>query len=402
VAIATLTTLDPLFKDMYLPRLRGQFYKSTPIYSRVMKRSEKHNFVGNQAIIDAHFQRSEAVGARAENAVVPTAQYEQQAQMTIAVAYNYGKIKLTNQTIQASRTDEGAFARALRVEMDGIKESLIFDLARQLVYGDGTGKIAQVNGSATSVSLVVDNPGTNHLRVGMVIDVYTSGGSQEVDSKSITAVSPSTNTVTIASSTFTDNSFVYREDARNVECMGLGGIIDDGTRVAVFQGVTRSTSPWLKANVLGNSGVNRTMTLRLIDDMCLEAEKNGGGGAPTAIYSRHVLAQIYADLVRADRRYTPKDMVLDGGFRAVEVTHPGGTAPWIMDRMARSNEIWAVNEEDLIYFEQLPISWMDMDGTVLHRALDGTDAYEALLQTYGQLAAQKCNGCTALQDISET
>lgn len=227
MAIATLTTMDNLLKDVYLPRLRGQFYKQTPVFNRVEKRSEKHDFVGRKCLIAAHYQRSEAVGSRAENATLPTAQYQRIENLEVTTKYIYGKIKLTGQTISASRRQEGAFAKALNTEMEGIKESLLFDLARQMVHGDGTGKLAQANGGATSTSLVVDNPGVDHLRAGMIIDVYTSGGSQEVNSIEVSSVNRSTNTATLASSqTWTDNSFVYREDARNVECMGLAGILD--------------------------------------------------------------------------------------------------------------------------------------------------------------------------------
>ena len=172
--------------------------------------------------------------------------------------------------------------------------------------------------------------------------------------------------------------------------------------MATFQALARSSNTWLNANVLGASGVNRALTLRLIDDLCLEAQKNGGGGYPSALYSRHVLGQIYADLVRTDRRYSPKEMTLDGGWSAVEVTHPGGKCPWILDRMCRPNQVMAVREQDLIYFEQEPIGWMDRDGTILHRALDGTDAYEAKLFTYSQLGAQRANSHTLLKDISES
>lgn len=406
MAIATLTTMDNLLKDVYLPRLRGQFYKQTPVFNRVEKRSEKHDFVGRKCLIAAHYQRSEAVGSRAENATLPTAQYQRIENLEVTTKYIYGKIKLTGQTISASRRQEGAFAKALNTEMEGIKESLLFDLARQMVFGDGTGKLAMTNGSgAASTSLIVDTPGVDHIRAGMVIDVYDTVPNQEINSVEVSSVNRSTNTVTLASAaTWDDNSFVYREDARNVECMGLGGILDDGTRVATFQGLARSSNTWLNANILSNSSVNRALTLPLLDDAYLEAEKNGGGGFPTAVYSKHVLAQIYADIVRADRRYSPKDLVLDGGFRGVEYTGNGGTCPWIMDRMCRANEIWFVNENDLMLFEQEALQWFGqaIGDPIMRRAIDGTDAYEATLLSYLELAASRCNGHTALKDVSET
>lgn len=226
---ANTSVLDGLLKNMYLPRLRGQFYKSIPAYKRIQSTSDKSNFQGRQVLIGAHYQRSEAVGARLENAALPNAQYQAITDLTIPVAYNYGKIKLSNQIIKTSQTSEGAFARALQVEMDGIKESLQYDMARQLVYGDATGKIATTNGTgAGSTTLIVAaSPGTSNLRVGMKIDIFTSGGVQEVSGAQITAVAGSTNTVTLSTpQTWSSGSYIYREGARNAEMMGLGGILD--------------------------------------------------------------------------------------------------------------------------------------------------------------------------------
>jgi hypothetical protein len=405
MAAANLTTLDGLFKEVYMPRIRGQFYKDVPAYKRLQRQTDKSVFNGKTTHIAAHYRRSQAVGARAELAALPAAQQQGITQMTLEVKRIYGKIKLSGPVVRQSKSNTGAFASALRMEMDGIRESVGYDVGRQIVFGDGTGKLAQASGAGTATTaLVVDNPGVDHLYEGMLIDIYTSGGTQEVNSIEITAVNRSTNTVTLASAqTWSNDSFVYREDARNEEVTGLAAILDDGTRASTFQGLSRSTYTWLNANMLGNSGTNRSLTLRLVDDLCLEAQKNGGGGnGPSAIYSQHVHSQNYADLCRVDRRFNPEVMTLDGGYEAVEVTHRGGKCVWISDRMCRDNEIWGVREDDLILFELTPLDWWDEDGTVLHRALDGSDALEAMMLTEMQLGAQCCNRSTVLDDISES
>lgn len=231
MANATLTTMDNLLKDVYLERIRGQFYKQTPVFSRVKRRAGKHDFSGRKCIIAAHYQRSEAVGARAEAATLPTAQYQRIENLEVQTKYVYGSVKITGQTISASRRQEGAFARALNVEMEGIRESLLFDLARQMVFGDGTGKLALANGAgAATTALVVDTPGVDHLRAGMLIDVIDGSANVEVDGIEISSVNRSTNTATLASNqTWDDNSGVYRMDAKDQEVMGLAGILDKAT-----------------------------------------------------------------------------------------------------------------------------------------------------------------------------
>ena len=179
----------------------------------------------------------------------------------------------------------------------------------------------------------------------------------------------------------------------------------DSTVLNSFQGVARSTAgnEWWKANRLGNSGTNRALTRRLIDDGYLEAEKNGGGGVPSAMYSRHALAQTYADLYIADRRYGPKDMTADLGYAAVQYTGAGGTCPWISDRMCQGNRIYYVQEDQLVWFDMLELGWLkDDSGAILCRALDGTDALEGRLGEYGEIGAFKVSGMTLLADILES
>lgn len=396
------TQLANWMKDYYHPRIQAQYYNSFPMWRRIEKRVDPSDFSGKKAIIPTKIGWSEAVGARAEGGTLPGAYYPQSAQMEVNVALNYGRMRLSRVGMKASRNSAGAWERFLSASMEDIRENMGWDKARQMSHGDATGVLCLAGTGATSATLpFTTTGGESFLRQGMVIDVWTAAGVQEINSIRITAVGATS--VTLESpQTWTTGSYIYREDNRNVECMGLAGVMDDGTRVATFQNLARSSNTWLKANMLTNGGAgNRSMTLPLLDQAYLKAETSGGGAYPTAIYSNHLLGAKYADIVRADRRYTPQSVKLDGGWSAVEYTGAGGTCPWILDRMVRKNEIWFVHEPDLLYYILSPLDWVDDDGDVL-KWVSGQDDFDAYMAEYAQLGATRCNRSTALTEVSES
>lgn len=410
MATVTRTSMEAVLKEMYLPGLTSHYYSMTPIYHRIKKVTAANRpdmFTGGKyAVIAAKTNRAQNMGYRAEDEALPTAQGPSVDNMQVQMKYGYATIKLSGPVKAAMTGGRTAFANALTLLMEDAKEGLAYECAIQLVFGDGTGVIAYTNGAGSgSTALTVDTPGTTHMQDEMYIDIYTSGGSQEVNNVRVSSITSSTAAVLASSSTWSDNSYVYRKGNRNNVAMGLAGIVDDGTRVATFQTKTRSTDTWLKANVLSNSGINRALTLRLVDDMVLKARKTltTSGVSPTAIYSRCAIQQNYAELLRADRRYSPKDMVLNGGYSAVEVSVTGnpGPLPWILDEMCRPNEVWAVHEPDLMMLELKPMGWLENGGTILSKSADGSDSEQAELGVYHNLAAIRCNSHSSLKDITE-
>ncbi len=404
-----LSTLDNLFKIYYAPRIVAQYYKSSPLIKRIRKRSMLEEYGGKQANIAVKLGWSEAVGSRAENAALPDAYYPEMLNMTVSAKRLYGRVRLDRMSIVAASKNSGAFASLMESSMEDVTENIAWDAARQRIFGYGTGTLCLANGAGSgTATLVVDTPGSTHLRKGMVIDIYTAetAGSQEVNSIRISAIS--SNTITLESTqTWSDNSFVFREDCRNVESMGLAGIIDDGTLLTTFQGLSRTTYPQLKANVLANGGTNRALTRDLLYTAMLRSNESGTGGWPTAIYSNFALWRAYMGLLDDSQRFVDTNM--DGGFASVRYTTPAGKLEWFADRLARSNTIYFPNESDLCEFElgrpgfisnTNPQSGGASGGSVFHW-VSGYDAAELVWAQYGTMAARRCGGCTALKDITE-
>lgn len=410
MATADTSTLSAVLQNVYLPGIKQWFNQNRPLWNRVEKITDRKKFRGSQFVFAATDGHGQGIGARAEGDSLPTPGTESLVNMTLGMKAHYATIRLSKQLMSQSGSSDGSFEDALDLHVNGAKDELNHDLAWHSVYGTGHGDLGQVS-SYTGTSLVfktqpttVGATGTRYVRKGMVVDSYTalSGGSKNADSIAISAVTGSTATATVAGSAgFVAADYVFREDSRGNVTMGLGGIVDDGTRVTTFQNLSRTTYPLLKANVLGNSGTLRAWTPELMDQCASEAWNNGNGGWPTCFYSPLEIQQRAAAYIRNDRRVDMKVMSLDNGYQTVGWTTPDGAKPWIVDQFCRPNEVQALNEKELFFAVLEDLQWETGDGSMF-RITDRSHAFEAWLFCMRNFGAYSCNSHTALRDVSHT
>lgn len=396
---ATVTNMNSALKEFYLPRLRSTIPVDRILMTRLERDTESTDISGRYADVPVNLRPTQAIGARddASNNSLPTAQNQTYVSTQVNFNYNYGTIRMTHPSIVASKNDKGSFIRVVGAEMDGIRRDLKNDINRQL-FGDASGSLGTANGAGSSAtSLVLD---TGHkVKVNMVIDVYSakSGGSQKLNSVSVTGVSG--NTCTVASSSWADGDFVFREDNRGMEMMGLLGICDDASKtsgigafVTTLQAISRSTYPEWNAQVLEHStpGTARAISSDLLDQIILEVQDQGEGD-PSLMITTSTQWRKIGQLMAADRRYT-STLTLQGGFQALD----WAGIPIVWDRDcpvdANGNDmLFCLDESDLGFYELQDWDFDDLDGDVLHR-VSGQAAYDATLFYYAEL------GCMAPDD----
>jgi hypothetical protein len=119
-------------------------------------------------------------------------------------------------------------------------EKVALDHAHKIeiaLWSDGTGCISTTsNSGSSSTSMTVTS--TRFLREGMIIDVYTalSGGSQKVNSVTISAISGKTLTLS-AASTWAAGEYIFPEDTRGLTPPGLLALINDNATIQSVSGV---------------------------------------------------------------------------------------------------------------------------------------------------------------------
>lgn len=402
------TGFNAALKEFYLPRFLSTINSNRILMTRLDRDTSKTDVSGRHARVPVNIRPSQAIGARSDTTsgpALPTPQNQTWVEVQIGYAFNYGTVRITHPVIQASRNDRGAFLRAIGSEMDGIRRDLKNDVNRQL-FGDGNGVLGiTVNGTTgTSITLQAGHK----VKAGMVIDAHTAktGGSQNVDGSSVSAVTATT--ATVPSTTWTADDFVYREESRGNEMMGLLGIVDSNadaqTFVSTLQNVSRATYPEWDAQVLSNAGTGRALTEDLLDQAILQTEEQADADVSLMITSSTQFRKI-GQMLTPDRRYSPT-MELDGGFTAINWAN----IPIVWDRDcprygqhvvdgADTDMLFGLDESSLAIYQLADWDFDDTDGNVMHRRQD-VAAYDATLFYYSQLGCTDPANNFVIRDLS--
>ncbi len=410
--IGDLSALDGLFKDVYQPGITSWVERDLPMLSRIEKGDRRH-FEGRRAVIGFKEANNQKFGTRAENTVLPTAGKSTPGQMYLSMAHHYAILGLTRQVVSQSASNKGAYMKAVDNEVESAQQTMKEGLARQYVFGDGTGWVARVKSLPGGVSLAmytqptdVGFPGSRLLRVGMELEAYAStaaGATQRVGTYTVVTVTPGSATVVFDGVTNVQaGDYLFLKGSFRTDAMGLGGLIDDGGRVATLQTMTRSAKTGLNANVLTNSGTLRAWSPTLMDQLCGRSRQLTGAGRPTLLASRMELQQKAVDYLRRDKRYDPQTVQFNGGYKAIMWSMPGADVPWLDDFYCRDNEIDAIHEPDLMRYVLEEIQFDDWTGSQWIESSDRTHSYESRLFTFQNLGQSRGNWHSRLEDLSYT
>lgn len=378
---ATLTTVDGILKEFYLPTVRENITKGLVLYEKLQRNSE--DVAGREAVISINYGRNPGIGSAAENAALPDSGHQQFKQAKYSMKYLYGVFGLTGQSIRATKNDAGALAKTLDREMKGLTRDFKNELNR-IVNGDASGELTKVNGTTGSQTVItVDS--TRFMVEGMKL---TIGTDHDVI---LSTVDSDTQITILAAINVADNDVITREDAD--EANGIANLIDT---TGTIGNIDRSTNAWWKAIEQSNSGTTRDMTLPLLQTLQTAVEQKTNN-LPDFYLSKHALRDVYINQLVPDKRYVNTNSMDAGAGRIPEF----GGVPWYSDKDAANGVVFAITQEHLNLFEQGPFDWMDLDGAILSR-VRGYDKYEGTLFYYHQAGADNCRNLAKLTDLSET
>lgn len=393
---ASLSSLDSVLKVDYLGPIREQLNNANELVKRID--TDFDSVVGKNFTIPMHYGRNEGIGARAEGATLMAAGQQAYKESIVPMRYLYGRIQVTGQSIKAARNDAGAFVRAVDSEIKGVTRDLKQAVNRMLA-GDGTGRLTTCGTTAGSTTVTVVS--TAFLRAGMAIDVLkaTDGTtSTGAVGRTVVSITNATSFVISGAAITTDNTFaVYISGSRNLEVMGLSGIVDNtdiGGGYGALQGLAVSSYPWHKATILANGGTGRaisdTLLQKLIDDV-----EQAGNGAVSALYTSYGIRRAYQAILDAKKQIVNK-AELKGGYSTIAFND----LPIIVDKHLPIGKVFGLDESMLKMYKLADYDWMDMDGAILSR-VSGVDAYEAILYCYMELGMFARNAFGRLDDINE-
>jgi hypothetical protein len=439
------TEFATAMKEYYLGPLNDQIYRSTVMLDRLTKNSE--DVEGRYAYVPLISGRNVAVGSRVDGnqgaagaaataPKIPEAGRQSYAAATFIMAYHYGRGSVSGPVMRASKTNSGAFAKAMDREMRGLMESLPEDLNRQLwSYGHGRGaSLGAAIASGGGTTMTCRNDSIFSLKVGdrVHISPITAGAAwypavgttvssitRDVNATQHQVVLAATtgNTATAATDAvyFGANSsnIAAGDSSRAQEMYGIPAAVDDGN-IGADEGVTAvgaefaegnlnygqiaRTNTFWRAQVLQNStqGTNRPLTVSLMEQAWLTVITVGGADAKAIdMYTNPSLWATFGLLHIGDRRYNDYKDTLKGGWEALMFNGQ----PLLYDRDAPRDIIWFLDMKTMMLLTSSGYQMMDEDGSVLHR-VSNRDEYEFTLFRDCQLGCRNASKNLKLDDLT--
>lgn len=414
-----ISAYDAALKEVYEKTIIVLLNSRTVTRNRFKK--ETGSWEGRVVRYPLNVGRNQGTMFTSENGTLPDAGNQVYVEHQVPIRYAHGRIQLSIQVIKHSRSNKGAFKRAMDQEMQGVVRDLSNKLNR-VMFGFGLGVLALVNEATPSgnTTLIVDAPGgvagaTNGarwLQVGTKIHFVNPGTGllRSGAARNITAIATDGTNVTVDSApdaSVADNDYIVQaaklstatlgDTSYNKESMGLLGLIDDGDFVTTLHNVNRTTFPIF-------SSVNIPSVGPLSADILqrgLDVADQVGEGSVQWFTCHHSVRRAYLTLTEADRRYSGGDLrTPDAGTVAAKMKDiTFGDLPWYVDKDAVYNTLFGVDPMHFTRWSEVEGEWADDDGTILLRLVD-VDAYEARYRVFENFSLDRPAGCVRWDGIT--
>ena len=371
---STLASIDATLKEVYEGDVRRQLQDETVALKRVTRSSDgvSNETNGKYVTFPVHVRRNGGLGSRNEAEALPTAGQQGYAAARLALKSDYLGIELTGHAIDMSDTNPKAFAKSLDEEMERGRVDFKKDLNRQ-IYGNGSGAITTVRAVVTSTTIpVVD---ARLFWVGShVIDIVTAPSTVVAAARTVTArdLTPGANTITISGAAVTTvvGQLITLTGSVNRELTGLGAIV--GT-TGVLYNINPATEPEWTSEVDSNGGTARALSeglmIRMVDRI------RSRGGKTTVILTDDGSFRAYWALLSQLRGFT-NTTKFDGGYTGLSFHAGDQDIPVVSDYDAPLGVMHFINEDDLTFYRDEDIHWLDRDGAILKQKVDAGGRYD--------------------------
>jgi len=399
----SLSTIDGFLKEDYV--LQNIVDTVNMAMYLATKMTTEKTTEGRRFRFSLRFGVGEGQGNRRERTTLPEAGFGRYDEAFGNTVFQYGMLDISGPAIAATKGGRGSYVPALKQAIKDCRDGFRLERYRQM-WGDGSGVIALVDGSANSVTVPVTRPfGLTYteseltpdqkvraFRKGMKVLFKTAAVA-----RTITNVSQTAGTITVdAAVNYTDGEEIIRGDttALNNEDKEYLGISKVMQTTGTYLGIDRSLEPNFQANILDLAGAD------LSEDALQAAfdtsEINGDGTSkPNMLLSEHLARRIYIQLLQTYKRFVSPTQ-LKGGWSALDYNG----VPWVTDKLAPPQRLYYLNSADFVWFVMKEIGWLNEDGTVLKWT--GMDSWQAVLATYAQMVCKQPANQTLLTGIVPT
>lgn len=416
-----ISDASPIMKSVYLPPIREVLNNATPLLKYVEKEIQEIPG-GSDFIIPLHVGRNDAAGdGAAENATLRAAGGQKFNKTNTAPKYLYSRLRVSGPVIAATKSNKGAFLKALESEMKYLMQDTKRAFNRQL-HGDGRDVLAFYKSGANTTSGTVDDGLGNafdHFNKTTLVDLI-NGSNTTVRQSGVTvtrgAISGAVRNITTdtnISAGATSGDYFIKSGTLGAQMMGLAGIVSNADPNSVLytsglQKLAVGTEPDWAAQVIYADGGSSELTsstgrvdisFEVLQDLLTAISVNSDfdeSDVNMFLMSPGMKNQ-YVRLARNERVFF-NNMKLDGGFKAVSYNDK----PMVWDPQAKRNRIYALITDTLALFRLAELDWIDVGGDVLYRISGGdVDAVGATLYAYQEFGVRVRNANGVILNLNE-
>jgi len=417
---ATLSALETA-KDIYKPAY-DSLNQDYWLLAQLEKNTDRVS--GQRAIHNVHTRRTSGIGAIGESSTLPTAGNQGYRKLYVPLRMLAGRVEISLATMRLLTSNDASFVDHVDAEIQGNKNDLMFDVARQ-VWGTSNGVIATCGTTSSSTTVVLATTTTSvqlrHLwnDGGMVIDIGTVASPQTVASaRTVTSVNETAKTLVIsgaAVSTTDGTHFIFRTG--NGGASSNSGLFGDGqyeltgmqtafSDTATLHTLAVATEPQWKANVYGNSGTARDVTEPLITNALMNASIKTGKVPEFLACSEEVLSAISLLFLQMKRNMMP-DVQLKGGYQGISWTTPGinskpgaNVSAIVADMHAPAGGLYGFSSDSFVFYVTSEgFEWMDADGAMWSRVAN-KPSYEASIVGFAEVATTIRRDLVLISDLA--
>jgi len=410
MAGATLTTLSNIMKNFYLGPVQSQLNNEILVQQLLGTSSE--NLEGLAAKLPLHNLRSSGVGARGELETLPIAGSQGYAQASFDLAYHYGRAQVSGQSIHKTRSSAGAFLTAMKSELDGLRDDLALDFARQ-IYGTGDAVVATTAANAAVTVVVLQSAeaiAKGFLYINMVIDGGTLANPQlNFTNRTITDINLATPSITISGANVTTNAGdkIFRFGNAGPSTTYVNREMDAGLQKILA--TSANTLGGINAASAGNSywdslrnTTGGTISLStLMQEWNRSASAGAKAGDVVAITTPGIVRRLFetGDFKALVQFVNTNDFA--GGFSEVSFAANGVPIKLYPDRLAPWGQVLIPHKKHIRMFSPAEWDFLSKDGLTV-RWVNDIDAFQTALFKYANMGADRRNTSNVITGITDT
>lgn len=414
-----VTNTDKLFLEFILPGMNVQIRENSKMYDRF--KTDVDHVVGKYAVFKS-LTASPKSFRPSSSSTLPTAKQGTYDEFILYMKRGgYGQLQFDGLAVACGK-GKGAVMDIIKSEVNAITIYIGNRLNKQF-WGDGSGRLAQVNGAVSNdTSVEVDGPlfgqdsnsytdPAEFLAEGQGVDVYDTSGNleaEDVEMSTIVDNGDGTATITMAENvTLSADSYIFDHDtyassqaAGTGVPMGLEGIINysdpyTGITQTSFQNIDRDTYAWARAQRV-NMGSLAITDVKILETI-QAAEKYG---KTSAIFTNERIWRAYYEILAADKTM-PNDPAYWGGLSGISF-YGGkkGKIPIISDTDCPDNKMYFFDDSYLQVYSPIKngMQWIPGDSGILTR-VQGKDEWTAQLVWYYNFGSTKPQAMSYLYNI---